>query len=263
MLRCLEAGIPYVSICQANYEYWWPEDQRADVVRRAYRGCVKSFFVSDRNRRLFETQIGEPLASAEVVRNPFNVSYDASPPWPDASDTLRLACVGRLEPKAKGQDLIVEVLSREKWRRRPIHVSFFGSGPCLDNLRRLVAGHQLASTVAFGGHVPDVESIWKTHHALLLPSRYEGLPLALVEAMLCGRFGIVTDVAGNAEIVDDNVSGFVACMPTAAQLDEAMERAWVRREEWQRIGHVAADSIRRHVPRDPAAIFAKKLLALG
>ena len=262
MLRCLQAGVPYASICHSNYEYWWPDDERAEVVRRAYRGCVRSYFVSDRNRRLLETQLGEPLASAEVVRNPFNVAYDAAPDWPAASKTFRLACVGRLEPKAKGQDLILEVLSKDKWRQRPLEVSFVGAGPCEGILRRLVTSHRLESTVRFVGHIADVESIWKTHHALVLPSRYEGLPLAVVEAMLCGRTSIVTDVAGNSEVVDDNVSGFIATMPSTASLDEAMERAWSRRGEWQGIGRLAATSIRERVPSDPAATFADKLLGL-
>jgi len=228
----------------------------------AYRGCVESYFVSRRNLQLFETQIGEPLPGATVVRNPFGVSYDAAPQWPDDTATLRLACVGRLDPKAKGQDLILEVLSSAKWRQRSIAVTFFGSGPYEDNLRRLVAWRHLESSVKWGGHVSDIEAVWKAHHALLLPSRFEGLPLALVEAMLCGRFGIVTDVAGNTEVVADNVNGFVAAWPTAKALDEAMERAWERRTEWEGIGRMAARSIREQVPRDPAAVFAEKLLGL-
>ena len=263
MLKCREANIPYVSICQANFEGWWPSDERAEQVRKAYRGCLKAYFVSNRNKQLFESQIGESLEHGEVIRNPFNVSYDASQHWPVDTSVLRLACVGRLDPAAKGPDLIVGVLSATKWRQRPIHVSLYGSGPCLDSLRRLVAAHRLESSVTFNGHVSDVESIWKGHHALLLPSRYEGLPLAIVEAMLCGRFGIVTDVAGNAELLTDNVSGFVAQAPTVELLDDAMERAWARRDEWEQISQLASRSIREQVPRDPAAVFAEKLIGLA
>ena len=262
MLRCLDSNIPYVSIAQVNNEYMAPGDDRAELIRRAYRGCVQPYFVSRRNQQLFETHIGEPLPRAEVVLNPFSVSYDAAPQWPDDTGTLKLACVGRLDIKAKGQDLIVEVLSFAKWRQRSVQVTLFGSGPYADNLRRLVAWRKLESTVTFAGHVSDIEAIWRTHHALLLPSRFEGLPLALVEAMLCGRFGIVTDVAGNTEVVADNVNGFVAAWPAAAQLDEAMERAWQRRSEWEGIGRTAARSIREHAPRDPAAMFAEKLLGI-
>jgi glycosyltransferase involved in cell wall biosynthesis len=85
----------------------------------------------------------------------------------------------------------------------------------------------------------------------------------LVEAMLCGRIGIVTDVAGNTEILEDDVTGFVAAAPTAGHLDAALERAWIRRKEWREMGRVAGRSIREHVPPDPAALYAQKLLALS
>ena len=117
--------------------------------------------------------------------------------------------------------------------------------------------------MTFAGHVGDVAGIWRTHHALLLPSRYEGLPLALVEAMLCGRIGIVTDIAGNTEVLEDDVTGFVAASPTTGHLDDALERAWVRRDAWREMGRAAARSIREHVPRDPAAAYAEKILNLA
>lgn len=263
MLRCKQAGIPYSAICQANYEYWWPNDNVAETARIAYEGCRHTSFVSRRNRSLLEAQLSMTLSRSEIVRNPFLVSYDASPPWPDPGDCLRLACVGRLEPKAKGQDLIIDVLAAEKWRRRGLHVSLFGSGPCHEGLRKLIELRRLQNSVVFAGQVDDVEHIWRTHHAIILASRYEGLPLALVEAMLCGRIGIVTDVAENAEAVTDNETGFVAAAPIPEYLDSAMERAWLRRDEWMSMGRRAAEAIREKVPRDPAALFAAKLSSLA
>jgi glycosyltransferase involved in cell wall biosynthesis len=261
MHLCRDAGIPYVSICQANYEFWWPTDEGAAAWRRAYQGAVQAFFVSRRNLELFETQIGGRLPGAEVVWNPFNVSWDAAPEWAEPAPTYRLACVARFEPRAKGHDVLFEVLARDKWRQRPLEVDLFGAGPWERCLRQLVATHGLEGTVHFAGYATDVERLWSSHHALILPSRYEGLPLSLIEAMLCGRPGIVTDVAGNTEVVADDVTGFIAAAPTPRLLDEALERAWQRRGEWRTIGAAAAASIRGRLPRDPAAVFASKLLA--
>jgi glycosyltransferase involved in cell wall biosynthesis len=77
--------------------------------------------------------------------------------------------------------------------------------------------------------------------------------------MLCGRPAIVTDVAGNAELVTDGTTGFVAESATRRQLSEAMERAWARRQDWESMGKAAARQIREMIPRDPAAEFARKL----
>ena len=61
--------------------------------------------------------------------------------------------------------------------------------------------------VQFAGYSDAVESVLSQHHGLILPSRFEGLPLAIVEAILCGRICITTDVSGNTQLLEDNVTG--------------------------------------------------------
>ena len=258
---CAERGLPYVLIAHAASEQWWPDDAASERVGRAYQAALASFFVSQGNLTMTRHQFGVPLEKARVVRNPFHVSYEAAPPWPGEDEGLRLACVGRLEAKHKGQDVLLQVLSEEKWRRRPLHVRFFGSGPNCESLHRMQRQYRLEN-VHFAGFQPDVEAIWREHHALILPSRCEGLPLTVVEAMLCARPCIVTDVAGNAELLEDNLSGFVADAPTPRCLDAAMERAWQRRAEWSAMGRAAAERVRQHIPADPASVFADRLLEL-
>lgn len=255
-------GKPYALIAQANGEHMWPYDQDARSIIDVYRNARRAFFVSEGNRTLLQAQLGVDLPNSEVVRNPFNVRRDADPAWPSEGVT-RLACVGRLDPRSKGQDLLLQVLASEAWRSRSVSISFFGAGDMEEGLRRLADRLGVADRVEFSGHVSDVEGVWKTHHALVLPSRYEGLPLVVVEAMLCGRPVIVTNVAGNAELVTDGVSGFVAEAPTVHHLNIAMERAWEHRDSWKSIGKAAATSVRKLVPDRPGVDFAEKLLALA
>jgi glycosyltransferase involved in cell wall biosynthesis len=92
-----------------------------------------------------------------------------------------------------------------------------------------------------------------------MPSRYEGMPLAVVEAMLCGRVCIVTDVGGNRELITDNINGFIARYPYPEFLDEAMERAWQMKDNWQKIGEKASDDIRKIIPPDPVGQFTASL----
>ncbi len=54
--------------------------------------------------------------------------------------------------------------------------------------------------------------------------------------MFCGRGAVVTDVAGNAELVWDGVSGFAAAYPQEKSVAEAMERCRKRRAEMRMIG---------------------------
>jgi len=81
--------------------------------------------------------------------------------------------------------------------------------------------------------------------------------------MHCGRPAIVTDVAGNAELIEAGVTGFVAEAATEEHLHAALERAWDQRQNWQQIGAAAACAIRELVPADAVGDFAQKLLDLA
>lgn len=261
--ECLSRHIPYVLIAEAASEHWWPPDGDVTALRQVYESAAASFFVSQGNLNLARRQFVSDLKNAQLVRNPFKVPYGeaATLPWPSIADGLRLACIGRLEPAAKGQDILFQVLRETKWRERPLHLTLAGSGPNSESVKAL-AQHYGLDNVTFTGFVEDIEGFWQDHHALVLSSRYEGLPLVVVEAMLCGRLCIVTDVAGNAELIEDNVTGFVAAAPTLDLLDEALERAWLRRAEWQQLGAAAAHSIRQAIPRDVIGAFIDQLTPL-
>jgi glycosyltransferase involved in cell wall biosynthesis len=254
---CREAGIPYVIVVQCNSEIWWLREQLGDAAA-SYSAARKVFCVSRSNLNLLRLQVGEPLLNGEVVRNPYNVSPDCMPTWPDESGGWRLACVARIEPAAKGQDLLLQTLARSEWRARPVELNFFGAGSDEQALRRM-AGMFLLNNVHFRGHVTDIKTIWERNHLLVLPSRYEGLPLALVEAMWCGRPAVVTDVGGNAELCVDEETGFVAPAATLSSFAHTLQRAWDRRKEWPQLGQAARARVESQIPRDPVALFCDRL----
>jgi glycosyltransferase involved in cell wall biosynthesis len=259
MEACRKMGLKYTVIAQAASEQWWPEDGVAERLSESYEHAVAAYFVSQHNLALSRIQFATGLKRTKIIRNPFNVSYDASPEWPfDAESPLHLACVARLEVAAKGQDLLLAVLALPHWRERPVHLSLAGSGVNERGLRSIADTLKL-SNVKFEGFVEDIEEFWSRHQLLVLPSRIEGLPLALVEAMLCNRTAVVTDVAGNGELIVDGLNGFIARAPTVAFLDEAMNRAWNARTELKEIGCAAGKMVRELIPRDPAQKFADEL----
>ncbi|MGH9727965.1 MAG: glycosyltransferase family 4 protein [Candidatus Acidiferrales bacterium] len=266
-LQWLEAarslGYKYSLICQGVAEVWWPRDSSIDRLVKTYENACCAFFVSEANLALTRRQFVTPLANARVVRNPFNVPYDARPPWPLTNGAqLSLAFVSRLDPGGKGHDVLIETLSLPHWRGRDIIVSLNGNGSNERSLRRMVEQVKLKS-IHFGGFSESIEQTWSNHHALILPSRYEGMPLVLVEAMLCGRPSIITDVGGVRELVRDGVNGFLAKAPTVELLDEAMNRAWENRHRLKEMGEQAAIDVRKFVSPDPVEDFVRQLMALA
>jgi glycosyltransferase involved in cell wall biosynthesis len=252
--------IPFVTIANGNFEHSWPDDDGAERYRNAFSAALRCYFVSNATLRLTEKQIGCQLPNAEVVWSQYNVDFNSSPSWPVDSplDKLLLACVGRLDPAAKGQDILLEALAGEVWRDRAWHLALYGDGSKRDSLQRLTARLGLSDRVTFAGY-STVEKIWSTNHVLVMASRHEGLPLAMVEAMLCGRPVLATDVAGHSEIILDGVTGFLMGAPTVTNVKEGLEKLWASREALGQMGRAGAKRIREIAPADPIRLFSEKI----
>lgn len=255
---CGRLRIPYVLISQKASELVWPPDGIVAYGRRVFANARRCVFVSEHNRRLTELQFATTFANATQLYNPVLLDPGALP-WPP-QDELRLACVARLHTMEKGQDLLLRVLAQPEWRQRSLRVSLFGQGVHADGLRHLAATLGV-DRVAFRGSTADIAAVWRDHHALVLPSRAEGMPLALLEAMACGRPAVVTDVGGNAELVQDGVHGFVAGSASVEALSAALERAWRSRDSWREMGQAAATRVASLAPHRSSARLSELLLA--
>lgn len=256
MLFALNNKVNYVTISHAVNEGLWPNIALRKKMQVGFKNSIKNYFVSQNNLLVTQNQLGTILKNAEIVRNPFNVSFKINLDFPK-SDNFHLAFVGRYDFYAKGQDVILQTLSDEKWKNRNLIVNFYGEGNDIENLKDLIAMYQLNNAIVHS-HT-STEQIWKTNHGLILTSRFEGLPIVIVEAMLCKRFVIVTNVSGSKELVIDNETGFIAAAPRPEYVDEALERAWQQRMNWEEIGLKARQEITTQIPENPAHDFAHKL----
>jgi glycosyltransferase involved in cell wall biosynthesis len=259
-----DAGKDYVILCQANMECDWPGDAEVDRLIRVYSAAKKVYFVSAENERLFRIQTGYEGTNTALAWNPLQPATPREPlEWPSASDgdTWSMAMVGRIEPFAKGQDLMLEVLCQEKWRQRNLKVTIFGQGPWQQTARRIVEQRALKQ-VNFGGFATPAE-IWKQHQMLALPSRHEGMSLAMLEAMWLGRPVVATAVAGACSEIEHHSNGFLCAAPTVDSWDQAMEDAWQSRHEWADMGRVAAVRIRERMNGDPIENFAEDLVKVA
>ena len=256
---CQQLGIPYVVICQKAVDFYWPPAHLRQQMRRAFEKAVKSFFVSRHNLLLTEEQFGFRFSNACVIHNP--VRFDAGMlPFPDETATLRLACIGRLFIIDKGQDILLRILCQEKWKARPVHISFVGSGCDEAGLKEMASLLQVKQ-VSFTGHTDNMEAIWQTHHALVLPSRSEGMPLVVLEALAKGRPVIASKAGGTPEYVQEGVNGFLA-EANVADFEAAMERAWQHRHRWPQMGAAAVNMIKERVPHCPEKDFANAIMNL-
>ncbi len=232
------SATPYVTVCQHLSDDYVPTDALRARAGAVYSAAYRAAFVARSNVEAAERQIASTLANAIVVRNPVNL-HDVRPVGAvrvAPGGPARFASVARLDSRTKGQDLLFAALGDPAWRDREWRLDLFGAGPDGPYLRTLAAHYGIEHRVAFCGQVADVRAIWAEAELLVLASRSEGTPLALVEAMLCARPAVVTDIGGNAEWVTEGETGFVADAPTRRSLLAALERAWAARNGWAAMG---------------------------
>ena len=253
---------PFAVLCQANTEAWWPSDLEASRLCDLFQTARRTFFVSQENLRLFCAQTGFNGENSVVIWNPCQPNTPKEPiPWPSGTEgTNKIAIVGRIEPFAKGQDLMIEVMSQQKWRDRTCQVTIFGKGPWEQTARRIVRDRMLTNIV-FGGYA-EPQEIWENHHILALPSRHEGMALAMIEALWLGRPVVATAVAGAVSVIKEGLNGFLAPAATVPLWDEAMDKAWHSRDDWEKMGTHAAREIRKIFPPDPGESLAELLTQL-
>ncbi len=259
---CQKIGLKAAVVTHGIVPSDWPNDGLGARLRAIFPTLPAIYWVSARNQTDFEIQIGVRLPQSRHVWNPIKVSRDVSAPWPASSDVWRMACVARLQTRPKGHDLLLQALALPHWNNRPLHLSFFGNGENRKGLEHLASMLGISERIHFKGHVDGVQEIWREHHLIAQPSRNEGMPLSLVEALMCGRPALVTDVAGHAELITEGENGFIAEAATVRHIDEALQRAWDERGNWLSMGQTAALRIRQQAPAEPVTNFAQQLLQL-
>lgn len=250
---CLRENIPYVLIAQKAVETFWPYYPDRVAMRNVYLNAKKAFFVSRHNLKLTEEQFGVKFNHAAIISNPVKTARQPLP-YPNTQKGYRLACIGRFLLIDKGQDILIRIMAQEKWKARPVKVSFIGAGidqPALMELAQFLQ----ADNVEFITPQQNIENVWENYHALVLPSRFEGTPLVLLEAMALGRTAIVSDAGGNAELITNNETGFIG-QPTVADFEQALEQAWQARENWETMGQAACQTIKNTIPDMPERDFA-------
>jgi glycosyltransferase involved in cell wall biosynthesis len=178
-----------------------------------------------------------------------------------AARTL-LLFLGRLAVE-KGPDVLLEALARLPPAARPF-VVIAGDGPLGDALRRDARARGLDGDVLFPGFVPHggIGAWLRAADALVLPSRSEGLPHAVLEAMAAGLPALASDVGGVGDVVRHEHNGWLVPAADPAALAGAMAAASRDPDRLRRLGAAARDDAERdhvgyeRVGRQLAAIYA-------
>ncbi|MFC1694677.1 glycosyltransferase family 4 protein [Pseudomonadota bacterium] len=249
----IEKRIPYITIIQLVGEFSLKNDYYIQRSLEYFENSLMNCFLSRKNIDLAEQLLGAKIPNLAIVKNPCSES-PAYLPYPSTMNGYRLAFPARMHTLHKGLDILLKVMSHEKWKERNLVVNCFGDGPNKEQLNRLKSMWKVEN-VNFLPYTDDIAEVWRNHHALVMSSRMEGHPLVAVEAMACGRMVITTNVGAGDEFVTQHKNGFIAEAATVQALDATLEEAWMMREQWQVMGKTALETAREFLKTDPVLDF--------
>jgi starch synthase (maltosyl-transferring) len=155
-----------------------------------------------------------------------------------------LMWVGRLDP-VKGLDHLL-VAFRAVADRSPAHLVLAGGGPLRGRLQTQADQLGLGRRVHFLGPRGDVPRLLRSCDLFVFPSRTEGLPNALLEAMAAGCAIIATDVPGNRDLIEHGENGLLVPYGEPQALAAAMTSLLSDPAVARQLGEAAVLTIARH-----------------
>lgn len=151
----------------------------------------------------YRRRFPEAANRLHVIRNPAPWPVLASPP----KRRQIIVAVGKLGGR-KGFDRLIDAYRPLAKRRPDWELHIYGGGPKNEQLSRLIAKGNLGDVVFLKGQSDRIEQVLEEASIFALTSRYEGLPMVLIEAMTKGLPIVSVDCPhGPAEIVVDDVTG--------------------------------------------------------
>jgi glycosyltransferase involved in cell wall biosynthesis len=136
---------------------------------------------------------------------------------------------------AKGHSLLLHALAGIE---QPWQLTLAGDGPNRFPMEQLSQQLGIRERVTFTGDTDQVDSLLAASDIFVLPSRYESLPLSIIEAMRAGLPVIATHVGGVSELVTDGVTGYLVPHSDVSGMRERLRELITSPENRSRMGHL-------------------------
>lgn len=182
----------------------WLFPQAHKIVFQTKR--VQSYF----NKRIRSNSI--------IIPNPIDVTDVAEGPF-----LPKIVSVGRLQPQ-KNQKMLISAFAEILKLYPHYTLVIYGEGPLRKELESLIEKKGLVHIVQLPGNVKNIHSCISDAEIFVLPSDYEGLSNALLEAMAMGLACITTDCAGSDEVIENGFNGIITPVGDQDKMQDAIEK---------------------------------------
>ena len=177
---------------------------RLSLERWLYRKCDQLIALTETDAEDIKRLYGENLPVV-VEANSIDVSC-LKPPvgLKYCENEFAFVCIARFDFQ-KGQDILVKAidLAQQELRALGKRTLLIGGGATLEETKRFVDEKGISDLVEFAGEIPNAGVYMTCGQTLVAPSRWEGMPYLLLEAVARGRGIIASDCPGNRDVLRD------------------------------------------------------------
>ncbi len=156
-----------------------------------------------------------------------------------------VVCISRLSYE-KGIDVLLQAWRIVHEQAPQAQLIIMGNGPLQSQLERLAVALGIAESVEFAGLQSNVSAQLQQGELAVLPSRIEGMPNALLEAMACGLPCVATRVSGSEDIIQHEVNGLLVESEDYQSMAQALLRLLGDPSLAQKYGHTARSTIEQY-----------------
>lgn len=160
-------------------------------------------------------------------------------------DTVTLAVIGRLHP-AKGQQDVLPLMQTYLNMGLKVHLLLVGEGELKNEIEAEIQQRDLAQVVTLTGQRQDIPELLASIDILVMPSRWEGLPMVLLEAMLMQKAVIAYGVGGIPDVIRNDENGLLIKAKQRFELEKQLHRLIMDADLRQRLGQAAQQTVEQH-----------------
>jgi glycosyltransferase involved in cell wall biosynthesis len=166
----------------------------------------------------------------EIITGSVN-EHSALPAFKERA--IDIIFVGRLV-NVKNPKLILDIAYKLKSLMPKINLVFLGGGPLLEELTRTTEEMGLDSNVSFLGRVNNVEEYLLKSKTFILTSDFEGVSIAMLEAMSCGVVPVVNNVGDLDDVITDGVNGYLINKCLIEDYISCFQKLLLNESEWKK-----------------------------
>lgn len=223
----------------------------SQAVKDAY---VEKFGVSQKKITVVSTGIDTDFFDSVKPDQSLFASLGINP------DDFVIICVANLHPN-KGHQYLLEAFEKlHHTNQRPLKLLLVGDGTEQENLRQQIKNYVSQANILFLGRRNDVPQLLKISHLFVLPTLFEGMSNAILEAMTCSLPIITTDIPENRVLIENKKTGFLVPVQSSNDIAQATRIVLDNLEEARKIGTAAKEFIHENLSLKTSSESLRKFL---